>query len=542
MRILRDTPIRRKLRIVILATCSVALLCASLALFALQFYFFRRDYREDLHAVAVVIANTSTGAISFNRPNAARDVLGVLRSRPRVLSAEIVLNNGRVFAAIGETRGTADLHGNADVGFVQRDGKLAYVQPIVEKGVRLGTLYIHTDYAGEAMQLFGVQAAILVGILALSFVVAIFVSSRLMGVITEPIRALAETARAVADRHDYSLRASKSGDDEVGEFADTFNEMLAEIERREDALRREIAERARAEREVRKIHEQLMQASRQAGMAEVATGVLHNVGNVLNSVNVSATLIGERLDSSRMANLVRAAHLLHEKNGAVGEFLTHDPKGRLLPQYLLELSGELARQREQAEHELDLLTRNIEHIKDIVATQQSYGRVSDFIEPLSVAGLVEDALRLNSGTFERDGITIERDYDDVPLALVDKHRVLQILVNVLRNAREAMEPASLEEKRLTVAVRQKDAQTLELVICDTGVGIAPENLTRVFSHGFTTREEGHGFGLHSAALTAQQLGGRLYAESKGEGMGASFILELPIGREFEEDESLRYFE
>ena len=166
----------------------------------------------------------------------------------------------------------------------------------------------------------------------------------------------------------------------MGTFTDSFNGMLDQIETRDTALRHEIAERKRAEEQLQRAQQQLIDASRQAGMAEVATGVLHNVGNVLNSVNVSATLIAERLGQSRTANLARAAAMLRDKNGQLAEFLANDPKGQLLPSYLADLSQHLENERLEARAEIELLTRNIEHIKDIVAMQQTYARVSGLSE------------------------------------------------------------------------------------------------------------------------------------------------------------------
>jgi len=263
-------------------------------------------------------------------------------------------------------------------------------------------------------------------------------------------------------------------------------------------------------------------------MAEVATGVLHNVGNVLNSVNVSASLISEKINDPRHDHLVRATRMLRQQDGHVGEFLTADPKGKLLPAYLADASEHLAQSRAEAQVELELLTKNIEHIKDIVARQQTYARVSGVVESVLLEELVDDSLRMNADDLERFGIKAVCKYDRVPLVLADKHKVLQILVNLIRNAINAIHEADPPQRRLTIRLYRKDADTVGLRVVDTGVGIAAENLTRIFSHGFTTRQSGHGFGLHSAALAAQQMSGRLLAESGGAGQGATFTLELPV--------------
>jgi signal transduction histidine kinase len=528
MRYVHNIPIQRKLRLVILATCTAALCVACTVLFALQFFFFKRDYQRDAVSIAQIIADMSTGAISFGGPEQGAEVLSALKAKPHITGAEIVLADGTSFAAVGDTHRYRDPKRPPDTGF-RDDGKdLLYVEPIVRDGERMGTLFLHSDYAGQAGQLHRLYASILILVLAVSFLVAAFVSWKLERVILDPIKNLADTAHRIAAENDYSVRTPRVADDEVGSFTDSFNSMLDQIQTRDTALLREIAERKRAEEELQNTQERLIEASRQAGMAEIATGVLHNVGNVLNSVNVSATLISDRLSQSKTQNLAKAATLLREKNGNLPEFLTQDPKGRLLPNYLADLSEHLETERCEARTELDLLARNIEHIKDIVAMQQTYARVSNFVETLTVDSLLEDALRLNLDSLDRHGIALVRDIAQVPPVTVDKHKALQILVNILRNAKNALDDAPGAEKRVTITVREKDENTVSIAVTDTGVGIPAENLTRIFSHGFTTRKDGHGFGLHSAALAAQQLGGALSVASDGPGCGATFTLELPI--------------
>jgi signal transduction histidine kinase len=148
-------------------------------------------------------------------------------------------------------------------------------------------------------------------------------------------------------------------------------------------------------------------------------------------------------------------------------------------------------------------------------------------ELVDIRTLVEDSLRMNEGAFSRHGVTLVRDFQEVPLLAVDKHKVLQIMVNVIRNAKYACDESGSAEKRVTVRVQAVNG-TMLIAVIDTGVGIPSENLERIFSHGFTTRKGGHGFGLHSCALAAQDLGGSLQAESAGPGRGATFTLTLPL--------------
>ena len=290
---------------------------------------------------------------------------------------------------------------------------------------------------------------------------------------------------------------------------------------------RDVTLRKQTELELARMHQQLLEVSRQAGMAEVATNVLHNVGNVLNSVNVSSSLISDKVRASKAVNLAKAVALLQAHEGDLGEFLTNDPKGRQLPGYLRSLADHLAGEQQETLKEIKSLAANIDHIKEIIAMQQSYAKVLGVIESLPVVDLVEDALRLNAGAMERHQVKVVREYFEVPPILVDKHKVLQILVNLIRNAKYALDDRGHTDKRMVLQVGLNGNNTVKISVIDNGVGIPQENLTRIFEHGFTTRKEGHGFGLHNGALTAKELGGKLTAYSDGPGKGANFTLELP---------------
>jgi signal transduction histidine kinase len=276
------------------------------------------------------------------------------------------------------------------------------------------------------------------------------------------------------------------------------------------------------------MHRRLLAISRQAGMAEVATGVLHNVGNVLNSVNVSATLVSDLLRKSKVSSLEKATALLEKHGADLGTYLTEDEKGKVLPELLIRLAERLRGEQAEALKELESLTKSVGHIKNIVAMQQSYAKVSGLLEPVSVSSLVEDALELNADAFARHGIRVERQFEEVPRVMVDRHKVLQILINLLRNGKYALDQGNGQDKRLLISIALPGGQRVQIKVQDNGIGILPENLDRIFNHGFTTKKEGHGFGLHSCALAAKEMGGALTGLSGGLGTGATFILELPI--------------
>jgi two-component system, NtrC family, sensor kinase len=310
-------------------------------------------------------------------------------------------------------------------------------------------------------------------------------------------------------------------------------------------LVREIAQRTQRERELqqskeaadlvaRELHEAqsaLVTTARQAGMAEIATNVLHNVGNVLTSVNVSAGLVTSTMRDSAAQGLAKAVQLMNEHAADLGDFLTRDAKGQRLLGYLNKLVAALAAEQGRIVDELGSLTKSVEHIKAIVATQQSYAGAASVVEATQIRELVEDALRMHAGALTRQQVTVVKAYADIPVLLLDKPRVLQILVNLIANATQAMDSVRDRAHHLTLRIEVADqahGRRLRLCVADNGEGITPDHLAQLFVHGFTTRTYGHGFGLHSCALAAAEMGGTLTAQSQGPGHGAAFTLELPI--------------
>jgi PAS domain S-box-containing protein len=293
-------------------------------------------------------------------------------------------------------------------------------------------------------------------------------------------------------------------------------------------INRDITDFKAAEQKIEAINRELREASRQAGMAEVATGVLHNVGNVLNSVNVAAGVLSDRLNNSKASGVSKLSKLLTEQETNLAKFLTDDERGRQIPAYLQKLSEHLEKEQADMRKELHELVMNVEHIKEIVATQQNYARVLGVAEVVDLSEVMEDAIKIHGGSYERHAIKLIREYDKLPQMTLDKHKVMQIMINFLSNAKYACDAGEKPEKNVAVRLKMAGKDRVRMEVADNGIGIAPENLTRIFSQGFTTRKGGHGFGLHSGALAAKELGGDISAESLGAGHGATFILEIPI--------------
>lgn len=280
--------------------------------------------------------------------------------------------------------------------------------------------------------------------------------------------------------------------------------------------------------ELEEKNKELIDASRSAGMAEVATSVLHNIGNMLNSVNISANQIEKIMRESKLTKIQEIASIMAEHSDNLETFLTEDQRGQRIPGYIIKTVGILSQERENAIQQVELLRNNIDHIIEVIRTQQSYAKIRSFKTSVSVHELIEDAVQINSTILSRSDIHIVREFGDVDYAMIDRQSVLQIIVNLIKNAGDALEKSKVKDKRIVVRCEKSDSNHLNISVEDNGIGIPPENLTKIFKHGFTTKDKGHGFGLHGSALNAKQMGGTLQVRSDGPGKGAAFILSLPL--------------
>jgi PAS domain S-box-containing protein len=289
----------------------------------------------------------------------------------------------------------------------------------------------------------------------------------------------------------------------------------------------DITARKQMEEEKLELHEQLLDTSRQLGMAEVASDVLHNVGNALNSINVSIGVVTDLLKNSMVGDVGRISQLFHKHREDLGNYFSSNPKGKQIPAYLEKLAGQLVEEQRVAMAELARLRENAQNAQQCVAVQQDLAKPSGITETISVIELVEEALALNRELLENSQIDVSREFQEIPQLMVDKHQVLEVMVDVIRNACQAM--ASVSTKQLIVRAKlipgPPDSVCLE--VQDSGVGIASDDLIKIFGQGYNTKNGGRGMSLHSGALMAKNLGGALRAHSEGIGHGATFSLELP---------------
>lgn len=274
------------------------------------------------------------------------------------------------------------------------------------------------------------------------------------------------------------------------------------------------------------INQEKLETARQLGMAEVAASVLHNVGNVLNSINVSTNLIAEKVAHSKLDGLENLRTLINDHKQDIGAFITHDPRGSKIPEFLNKLADYWNNEQRMLSDEIIVLTKNIHHIRDIISMQEGLTKIKGFEHIILLDEVISEAI-LITGLDTANQFIIEKKYEPIKSIITDKVKLLQILVNIFSNAKDALRESSEQRKLIAIKLSKIDKNNIAIEITDNGVGILPKNIKKIFSYGFTTKKTGHGYGLHTCAIAMNEIGGTIRAESKGAGEGATFILEFP---------------
>jgi len=553
--IVRNMTIRQKLTTIIMLTCIVALVFAGGIFIIWGYASAKRNMANNLLMQAEMIADGSKAAVVFEDAEDAKSLLNRVSTNPSIFHARIHTGDGKNFAEYewddSDQGGHLPVPEDGHLPTIQEDiyvfddDYLVASKAIVVDGETVGHVYLYSDLRLLHESLMSNVFLVLVALFVASLV-AYLISSRLQKVISGPILNLNDIAQKVTSRKDYSVRAAAQSNDEVGMLIGSFNDMLRTIQERDmllvaanenleekvrdrtAELTREIEVRKKKGVELRRLHEDLVLASHRAGMAEVATDVLHNVGNVLNSVNVSVDFIKDKVANSKILNLNKVADMIAEHTDDLEAFLTEDPRGKHIPSYLIEVAKLVDDERTDVGDKLNFLAMNIEHIKEIVRTQQAYARVGGVEVVTDIRDIIEDAVEINSAGLNRHGVRIVLELGELPKVCVDKQRILQILVNLINNAKYAVKRTRGREKLITIRCKRHGEDRLQIEVSDNGIGISRQDMDKIFRHGYTTKEGGHGFGLHSGALAAAEMGGRLAVDSDGPGHGATFTLELPF--------------
>jgi signal transduction histidine kinase len=360
---------------------------------------------------------------------------------------------------------------------------------------------------------------------------------RTFSVTSTPILDNRDVLRGVlASFHDVTEvdRANAQLRDAIVQLEQSRTQVLSQnqmLEQTNETLQVEIEQRKRVQEEREELNRKLVETSRRVGMADVASTVLHNVGNVLTSVNVSVDVVISTLKQAPIGDVGSVATMLQSHSHDLAVFLSEDLQGKQIPSYLAMLAEAVSQNSALVEQELGDLSRNVEHIRQVVSRQVDLARPGGLIlEPVHFRDLMEQALAINRPALDSCACEIVLEYENLPDGMTDRHQVIQILVNLISNAKNAMSIADGRPRRLTLFLGPAADRPgfIRFQVVDTGVGISREHLSLIFTQGFTTRPEGHGIGLHSAALAAKSMGGTLQALSDGEDRGATFIFDLPL--------------
>ena len=339
--------------------------------------------------------------------------------------------------------------------------------------------------------------------------------------VSKPISMLANQSR-IKDESLRDFKVSSSAPNEVKQLAASLSELITDLEY-------QIGEHKKTQIERARLHRGLMDASRRAGMADVASEVLHNVGNVLNSINVSATVMNSSLKDSLLPKLVVANQQFAEHQSDYGSYLDEDDRGKHFPAALDYMVKELVNEQNVNLGETEQLLKNVSHVRHVIQGQLSLSRDEGVIETFCLSELLVQCVSINDGKANRVKATVNVDCPETLNLVTDRHKLQQILINLISNALDAIHQHAPTGGCVEVVAYRKSGD-VEIVVTDNGIGITTEDLSKVFSQGFTTKEDGYGFGLHSCAMTAQVIGGNLNVTSKGAGQGASFQLEIPMSQ------------
>jgi C4-dicarboxylate-specific signal transduction histidine kinase len=510
--------------------CGLVLTAVGGLLFYHHLQQMRSRLNESANSTARIIADNTAAALAFRDETAAGDILSSLRYDPLVVAASLYALDGQRFVSYGTAlpeRLAIDAEPPAG----------ALTADVVFRSERLGRLIVVSDVGPVLRRTMAAWAIVFSAALVFAALLALLLARRFQRVVAAPLVSLSRTAEDVTRRGDYSLRAEPGGSPEVMALARAFNAMLAELghrgkvlDQQVHSLNAEIRQRLEAEESLRQNTREMLRISHRAGVAEVATGVLHNIGNALNSINVSAELLDDSLRRRARESIAR----LHEfftrpPEKAATVFLAH-PDGEALRLAVVSGSGYALGELDSTAGELESLRLGVAHLKDIVARQQSLARTERQVTRFDLASAVEQAIVLDQaagrGAGHSPAIKVSEISGPLPPVCSDQGAIEQILINLLANAREAVAEAAPTDPAIWIDIGPASATHLPVTIRDNGVGIPADRLVSIFSYGFTTKPGGHGFGLHNAANLARLLGGSLRVQSEGAGRGAAFTLEV----------------
>jgi signal transduction histidine kinase len=547
--------IRRQVLSFALLSCACVLVPVGGGLFTYHYQQTQARLSDSLAATARITAGNVAAALAFNDPATATELLHSLSHDPLITCAKIEDPKLALFASYLSPLAPA---ATTCEEFCAATKPYKTIIPIVHDGVTYGQLTVAADIRGELRHAALTWGSVCAAAFLLAGTAVFFIARRFQRQIAQPITELASTALRVAHERDFDTRAPVTGSSEVIELSIAINLMFTEIARRDarlarqvDELNREIEERERAEETLRQNQQAMNRLAREAGMAEVASGVIHNIGNTLTSISISSDLVATRLANTRRRSLATLGQLLSPSSVQTESIFSAHADGPELRTLLAQITAALATDLTETTRLVEILQAGNSHLKRIVASQQSLARTHRLCEPFVLREALQEALLL-AQTIAREPCAIAQcpsnaecgkngdcirkgppnTIKDCALngssVYADRNLVVQILVNLLLNAHDAI--ASLAPPTPLICLNIGPAQNglLPITVTDNGEGIPEDKLLSLFTYGYTTKAGGNGFGLHNSANAARMMGGELFVSSPGTGLGATFTLRLPV--------------
>lgn len=511
----------------------IVLFVCSCAFIVNDYFILQKSLKRNIETSARILGKNLLPTLAFADKEEARKILASLSAEPDIDAAYLFDETGKLFAHYGSPLPASfSLPENSDRLSRYAGGEIQLFHQLTENKETIGLLILK-GRPGALRKEFKAYALIVsVVVLAglfLSFILATYLQYQFSG----PMAALVQIAKRISNSSDYSLRIGKVSKqeqiEEIKVLSQEFNRMIEKIQDRDrqinsanQDLEHQVEIRTQELKEAQKI---ALQNAHAAGMSEISTGILHNIGNIVNSANVSIEEMIKITQQSKLKGLRKINSLLEEEKNSLGQFLTTDPKGKLIPEYLQQVTETLTEEQRSIREEIDNLVKKVVLIKDVVGTQQVYARGDIMREEIDLASLIREVLEMQRISLGRHSIKVISDFHPIPHVSAQKIKLSHILLNLFKNAKESMDHASPSERKLKISTRHlPDVHQVHLSIEDTGEGITQENLKKVFQHGFTTKKHGHGFGLHFCANAMTEMNGELQVSSNGVQKGAKFTL------------------
>ncbi|CAM2005572.1 ATP-binding protein [Acanthopleuribacter pedis] len=373
------------------------------------------------------------------------------------------------------------------------------------------------------------KIAAVVGLIAMAL--SVFAAWLAATWVAKPINELTLTAKAMVGG-DLEKDARLAGTEELISLAQSFNTLMDRLREKIDDLEdtnRTLEDRVSERTEkLRRAQKSLIDGAHYSGMAEVARGVLHNIGNVLNSLNVSVQTSLQLLQESQVTKLENINSLMSKTDAELTAFLADPAKREALAEYVSELVQSLQNENRLFSREVNQIREQAEIIRQSLLAQSKFtDRDLGYAERLDINEIIADLLYAEKEMLDRFHIQTSVDFGAVPAVAAMRTKLSYAVLTLLENAVDALADNPTRERHISVQTACI-GEALHIRVGDNGKGIPEALRTKIFQYGFTTKPEGNGFGLHTCANALREMGGDVRAESEGPGRGAVFVLTLPL--------------